>query len=170
MCWDVNFYKKQKVQKANSWYLSQICCKPTPSRQRFEFHFLQLFWHIWIQKAFLISCVHKAFCFTCQISSWAVWVHKHVDEQARPPEDCSSWSASCSGWGMRVSHLHLGNSTDLTNRALRPCLCQHLSPAAYLKNEGELFQWLGMCFKQREEKSNTSENKHVLPDSTLIWS
>lgn len=33
MCWDVNFYKKQKVQKANSWYLSQICCKTTHTVQ-----------------------------------------------------------------------------------------------------------------------------------------
>lgn len=104
MCWDVNFYKKQSPESKQLIFKSDMLQNnPYRSDRGLNFIFYSCIGTFEYRRPLL--CVHKAFCFTCQISSRAVWVHKHVDEQAWPPEDCSSWSASCSGWGMRVSHV-----------------------------------------------------------------
>lgn len=173
MCWDVNFYKKQKVQKANSWYLSQICCKTTHTVQT----------EVWIS-FFTVALVHLntegLYYLVCTQS-----ILFHLpNQQLSCLSSQTCWWTGLTAWGLQFLICILfrvrnesesrgwATFTSATARIWQTKLCERVcasTSAAYLKNEGELFQWLGMCFKQREEKRNTSENKRALPGSTLIW-
>lgn len=153
MCWDVNFYKKQSPESKQLIFKSDMLQNnPYRSDRGLNFIFYSCIGTFEYRRPLLFNVYTKHFVSpaksAAELFEFTNMLMNRLDRLRTAVPDLHPVQGEEWEWVTWLSNLHLGNSTDLANKALWLCLCQHLSPAAYLKNEGELFQWLGMCFKQ----------------------